>query len=74
MWDTKKDVIYAPKYKLNADACTKRQILSSIASNFDIFNISGPILNRSRIFMHDLQCKRELKVFNFESSFICRFL
>ena len=60
LWNTEKDVISPKKFELNESACTKRSILSSIASNFDLLNIGGPILNRARIFMHDLQCETEL--------------
>ncbi|MEL7307448.1 MAG: hypothetical protein AAGK05_05915, partial [Pseudomonadota bacterium] len=41
-------------------ASTKRQILSSIASQFDLFGFNGPILNRSRLFLHDLQCQMNI--------------
>ena len=60
-WDTLQDTLSPPKFKLDASANTKRLVLSSIASNYDIFNIGGPILNRARIFMHELQCKQKLK-------------
>ena len=54
-WNTRADTLSPPKFFLNKHAKTKRTILSSIASNYDIFNICGPMLNRARIFMHDLQ-------------------
>ena len=57
-WDRKKDCLFTEQIKLNSDACTKRQILSTIASQFDLFNFNGPIMNRSRVFMHSLQCNR----------------
>ncbi|RXG72591.1 hypothetical protein Avbf_01378 [Armadillidium vulgare] len=41
-------MISASKLKLDVDAETKRLILSSIASNFDILLFNGPLLNRSR--------------------------
>jgi hypothetical protein len=59
-WNRGADSIAAPKLKLSEVACTKRQILSSIASNFDLFNFNGPLLNRARLFMHQLQCDSAL--------------
>ena len=59
-WDTQKDKLLTSKLKLDIKANTKRKILASIASNFDIFQINGPLLNRARIFMHDLQCNPKL--------------
>ena len=59
-WDTTKDTLVTKPKKLDSDACTKRTILASIASNFDPYNIEAPLLNRSRLFMHDLQCRKEL--------------
>ena len=35
--------------------------LSTIASHFDLFNINGPLLNRSRLFSHKLQCDSSLE-------------
>ena len=59
-WDRSNDTLSTKQLKLNAQANTKRSILSSIASNFDIFNFNSPILNRSKLFMHKLQCNSEL--------------
>ena len=60
MWNREADTISAQRLKLDSSASTKREILRSIASNFDPFNISGPLLNRAKIFMHDLQCTKGL--------------
>ena len=60
LWDNKSDHIIAKKLKLNPDVKTKRLILQSIASNFDLFNFYGPILNRARLFLHELQCDQNL--------------
>ena len=55
-WDRVHDTLSTRKLRLDASADTKRKILSSIASNFDLFNFNyGPLLNRARIFMHVLQ-------------------
>ena len=46
--------------KLNIQANTKRIILSTIASQFDIYGFNGPILNLARFFLHGLQMGRNL--------------
>ena len=58
MWNRIDDTLYTKPISLNKDATTKRLILKSIAAQFDIYNFNMPILNRSRIFMHSLQCNR----------------
>ena len=60
-WDTNNDVLIPKKKYLNPKADSKRKILQTIAENFDPYNIEGPILNRSRLFMHELQCMKDLK-------------
>ena len=60
LWNRKTDTLSTLPIKLDASANTKRKILSSIASNYDIFNYNGPLMNRSRIFMHELQCDGKL--------------
>ncbi|XP_068226421.1 uncharacterized protein [Palaemon carinicauda] len=60
LWNTETDTLSTQKLVLDKNASSKRQILSSIASNFDIFNFCGPLLNRARIFMHSLQCNKEI--------------
>ncbi|XP_068228287.1 uncharacterized protein [Palaemon carinicauda] len=59
-WNRTLDCLLANKFQLNGKAKTKREILSTIASHFDLFGITGPILNRSRLFLHGLQCDRNL--------------
>ena len=59
-WDTVSDNLSTRPKKLNSLANTKRQILSSIAENFDPYNIECPLFNRARLFMHGLQCKSDL--------------
>ena len=54
-WNINKDVISTNDFSLNKDAKTKRSILRSIASEYDIFKINGPLLNRARLFMHSVQ-------------------
>lgn len=60
LWNTIDDSLYPPKFKLNVNSLTKRQILSDIASNYDLLQMYGPILNRARIFMHELQLRTDL--------------
>ena len=60
LWDRENDIISTCPMKLNRSACSKRSILSSINSNFDVFGINSPLLNRARIFMHRLQCNPKL--------------
>lgn len=40
VWNRKEDTFATQPLKLNADATTKRQILSSIATNFDLLNFN----------------------------------
>ena len=59
-WNLENDLISTDKFSLDIKAKTKRTILSSIASEYDLFNINGPLLNRARLFMHSLQCNNTL--------------
>lgn len=45
---------------LNDTADTKRKILQSIASQYDVHNYNGLIMNRSCTFLHRLQCNTDL--------------
>jgi hypothetical protein len=46
--------------ELDINASTKRKILSTVASQFDLYNFNCPLLNRSRLFLHNLQCDKVL--------------
>ena len=59
-WNRKKDTLTTKPISLDAKANTKRKVLGTIASQYDIYNFNGPIMNRSRIFLHKLQCDRTL--------------
>ena len=59
-WDRLSDTLHTKKISLNASASTKRQVLKSIAAQYDLYNINGPIFNRSRVFLHGLQCNKSL--------------
>ena len=61
LWDRDKDILMTRDYKLDINANTKRKILKSIAEVYDIFNFNGPTLNRARLFMHKLQCIKDLE-------------
>ena len=54
-WDKQLDRIGPYPIALNLHADTKRKILSSLNSVFDLFNIYGPILNRAKLFLHGLK-------------------
>ena len=60
MWNRSSDTLFTNPISLNLKAKTKREILSSIASQYDVFGYNSPILLRSRLFMHGLQCRRDL--------------
>ena len=59
-WNTKCDLLGIPSVTLDKTANTKRTVLQSIASNFDLMGLSLPILNRARLFMQKLQCQKAL--------------
>ena len=56
IWNRQKDCLMTRPICLDETAATKRTILSSIAAQYDLYNFNGPLLNRSRLFLHDLQC------------------
>ena len=59
-WNRISDVLTTKQIKLNEKAISKRQILKSIAENFDPEGYNLPVLNRARLYMHRLQLKIEL--------------
>ena len=60
-WNTKNDTLASNQKYLDPAADTKRKVLKTIAKNFDPYQFDGPIMNRARLFMHDLQCEKNLK-------------
>ena len=60
MWNRVDDTLSVSKLYLDAEANTKRSVLRCIASNYDLFNFCGPLLNRARLFLHELQCDSQL--------------
>ena len=59
-WNRVTDEIFTRDICLNIHANTKRTILQTIASQFDIFGFNLPLFNRCRLFMHKLQCNSKL--------------
>ena len=59
-WNRITDCFSTKPMKLNEKANTKRQILKSIAENYDPEGYNLPILNRARLFMHRLQLTSDL--------------
>ena len=59
-WHRDSDLISTKPINLNIDANTKRLVLKSIAEQFDIYNFNAPLLNRSKLFLHELQCDNQL--------------
>ena len=55
-WSRSTDTLSSTSLHLSETANTKRLIISSIASNYDIFQVNCPLMNRARLFMHKLQC------------------
>ena len=42
-WNMEEDTLSPPKFNLDTSANTKRSILSTIATNYDVLNIGGPL-------------------------------
>ena len=61
VWDRERDVIKASKFKMETEASTARQILSTIKGAYDLQNANLPVLNRSKIFLRTLQCDKGLR-------------
>ena len=59
-WDTSADALQLNKLSLKTGANTKREVLQSLASNYDLIGISLPVLNRAKLFMQKLQCTKGL--------------
>ena len=57
-WNRLEDSLSTAPLKLDAEANTKRLILKSYAENFDLFGINVPLLNRAKLFIHELQCSK----------------
>ena len=60
-WNRIEDTLSPVKLQLNPDAKTKRQILSSLHSIYDLFNMYAPLLNRAKLFFQNLQKDKNLQ-------------
>ena len=60
IWNRVTDTLSTKPLELNKHANTKRLILKSIAEQYDNYHFNAPLLNRARLFMHDLQCDKNL--------------
>ena len=65
-WNRVSDTISSTKFELNVKAETKRQIMCTLKTAFDLQNSNIPIRNRSKVFLQDLQkdvkCKWDAKL------------
>ena len=60
-WNKKDDKINPIEMKLDADANTKRKVVSSLNSLYDTLNIYSPLLNRAKLFAQKLQSDTNLE-------------
>lgn len=60
LWDRLDDTLYTKPISLDENATSKRLILKSVASQYDVHNFNAPLMNRSRLFLHNLQCDKKL--------------
>ena len=61
IWNRIDDSFKAPEFKFNVDATTKREIISTLKSAFDLQNVNMPVLNRAKIYLQNLQKDSKLK-------------
>ena len=59
-WDTVNDTLSTKPINLDSNVTTRRGVLAALASQFDPFNFNCPLLNRCRLFCHELQCQKGL--------------
>ena len=57
-WNRITDTLYSKPLRLDENANTTRKVLKSVAENFDPYNFQGPLLNRAKLFLHELQCNK----------------
>ena len=60
MWNRTEDTLSPQKINLQLKAMTKRTILSTLNSIYDIYNVYAPILLRAKLFMQILQTRTDL--------------
>ena len=61
IWNRTSDVISSKPLKLDEKATTTREVLASLASNYDPMGYSFPLLNRARMFVNELQNEAPIK-------------
>ena len=60
MWNRDTDTLSAPQINLDKNANTKRLVLRSVAGQYDSHGYQAPLLNRAKLFLHNLQCDSKL--------------
>ena len=60
-WDRINDTLNPFPINFDVNACTKRMILSSLNSVYDLFNVYGPMINRAKLFFQRLQIDKSLE-------------
>ena len=60
-WNRNDDTLSPSPINLDSKANTKRKLLSTLNSVYDLFNVYSPILNRARLYFHKLQCDRNVE-------------
>jgi len=60
IWDRGADMLSAAPINLDIEANTKRLVLKTVAAQYDVYNLNAPVMNRSRLFLHNLQCNKDL--------------
>ena len=59
-WNRENDTLFTKNINLDLNARSKRQVLSAVASQYDLFGYNLPIMNRCKLFLHNLQCRQDL--------------
>ena len=60
VWNRENDSYTTQPLRLDVNACTKRGILSTINSVYDLFGIYSPMLHRARLFLQRIQTDKSL--------------
>jgi hypothetical protein len=60
VWNIESDTLRPNSIRLNVHANTKRKILSSLNSVYDVHNVYLPLLNRAKLFLQKLQCNSDI--------------
>lgn len=60
IWNRNNDSLSPAKLQLNASANTKRDILKTLNSIYDVYSVYAPLLLRAKLFLQKLQLDRDL--------------